>query len=229
MNTTKFKNLENAIRNESFKNLNRFKEGLNEPDSTLENILNSWHYKELMTAGAKKKQWTLDLLKDYLIERKKKEIQKSLDKELAHLQEVENASDLVSIDVSVEWKRSKTWGSNPNAEAKINSKVDFNRYYGSASGCGYDKESTSIAEAINQSNSFLKAIYEVKEANIQTDNRELFGYGSGYGILPRLEGGIGTSCYPTIFKKIGFDFHGVAHGKTFDVYTANKIQKEVMA
>lgn len=226
---TKFKNIENALRNETLKEFNRFVEGLSDAGTTTETLLNSWHYKELMTAGARKKVWELQPLKEYLIEREKKQLDKRLNEKLQELIRIENSQELVSIDVSIEWKRSKTWGNNPSAEAKVNTKNDFNRYYGSASGCGYDKESTAIAQAVNQSDSFKKMLYEIKENNINTDNRELFGYGAGYGILPYLEGGVGVSCYPAIFKKIGFDFHGVAHGKTFDVYTANKIQEGVTA
>lgn len=168
-------------------------------------------------------KWDIDSLKVFLIARKTKQTAKEIDKQLARLIAVQNAPDLQSITVSMEWKKSRMWGMNPNAEARINA-GDNSDYYqsGSIGGCGYDKGSTAVANAINQSNAVLKALYLVKEDNIAINNRELFGYGSGYGILPYFEGGVGVSCYPAIFDKIGFEFKTTASGKTFDVYTATK-------
>ena len=44
---------------------------------------------------------------------------------------------------------------------------------------------------------------------IQADNRNIFGYGSGYGILPYFEGGVGVSSYYKIFNTIGLEFKQV--------------------
>lgn len=76
---------------------------------------------------------------------------------------------------------------------------------------------------LNQSNSILKALYKVREKDTTTNLRDLFAYGAGYGICPRIEGGVGVSCYNAIFNKIGFEFKTSASGKSFDVYTITKI------
>jgi len=126
------------------------------------------------------------------------------------------------------------WGSNPRAEASyvyINEgKTLYNDVYsGSIGGCGYDKESTAVANCLNKIPQLMKALYEKKNkeykpTNKESDlNRNIFGYGSGYGIFPNFEGGVGTSCYPDIFKAIGFKFSKTASGKTFDVYTIEKL------
>ena len=73
-------------------------------------------------------------------------------------------------------------------------------------GCGYDKLSSAISEVLNEYKPLLKMLYEVKESNINTNNRELLGYGSGYGLLPYFEGGVGISCYYKIFNSIGLQF-----------------------
>jgi len=147
-----------------------------------------------------------------------------LHKEIEHIETVFNAPDMVSASVSIECKKSAMWGSNPSGSASV-SYADKSRNIfesGSISGCGYDKESTAFAHAINQSNSFLKALYVLKDANVETKNHDLFGYGSGYGILPRLEGGVGVSCFYRIFEKLGFKMDNAASGKTFDAYMINK-------
>jgi len=181
------------------------------------------YYGDLIPSSRKNYKWELQELKEYLIARKIKANDKYIAKQLTHLQTVENAGELESITVSVEWIKSRMWGNNPKADARVCDKqYGYNYESERVSGCGYDKESTAISQAINQSNEFLKAMYLHKEKHPKADNRELFGYGSGYGILPRLEGGVGVSCYPKIFETIGYKWSNTASGKTFDVYQAIK-------
>lgn len=190
--------------------------------------LHTWRFNELLPKGKKVDSMPLEELKAYLINRKQKKIYKVIEKEVADITTVMNAGTLISVKISVEWKRSRMWGANPTAEAWCSYiGIDGNRnsHYvksGSIGGCGYDKLSTAVADVLNQFNEVLKPLYTFKNKNIEADNRELIGYGSGYGILPRIEGGVGCSCYPTIFDKIGYNFHSVASGKTFDVYEITK-------
>ena len=52
-----------------------------------------------------------------------------------------------SITITIEWKKSRTWGMNPNANAQVEYKDGtYDTGSASASGCGYDKESTVIRE-----------------------------------------------------------------------------------
>jgi hypothetical protein len=217
-----FPRLFSAIIAEKQEQMKRFVNDLNEQTDVWE-ILKNWHYSTLLPAGKKKMVWELSDLKKYLISREQKKIDKEIVKQRERLTTVSKADNFEGATISVEWKKSRMWGNNPKAEARIE-KPDSRCFYesGSISGCGYDKESTAIAEAINQSNEFLKLLYLAKENDPTAKNGELLGYGSGYGILPRLEGGVGVSCYPRIFEKIGFDFHNSASGKTFDVYTITK-------
>jgi hypothetical protein len=195
-----------------------------EAEPSIESILGKWYFAELIPESSKRKKWaSVEELREYLKKRSLAKTEKRIAKELQHLETVGNAPDLVEITVSVEWKKSRMWGNNPTADAREQNAAGWERYTsGSIGGCGYDKHSTAVAQAVNQSNSFLKAMYEVRERDTTTSLRELFGYGSGYGILPRLEGGVGVSCYPTIFEKIGFKFANTAGGKTFDVHTISK-------
>lgn len=219
-----FPNLFSAIKAEQAERTNKFISDLNDycKCNPVEKVLSMWYYNELLPTSKKhKKDWQLDELKAYLIERRGKQDAKNIENQLSRLKTVSNAPDLISIVFNVEWKKSRMWGSTPRCEAKERTSDMYNYYdSGSIGGCGYDKESTAIANAANQSNSFLKALYLIKEQHPTVKNHELFGYGSGYGILPSLEGGVGVSCYPKIFEKIGFAWSNVGSGKSFDVYVA---------
>ena len=186
--------------------------------------LDTWYYNELMPKGSKKQFSSISEQREYLKARKQKAIQKELDKQFERISLISNAPDMTFATVSIEWKKSSMWGSNPNASVSVGYSDHSRNIFesGSISGCGYDKESTAFARAINQSHSFLKALYLMKDANIDKSNHELFGYGSGYGILPYLEGGVGTSCFYRIFEKLGFKMENTASGKTFDVYSISK-------
>lgn len=160
-----------------------------------------------------------------------KQIDKDTAEKLAKLERVANAPDLDYISICVEWKRSSTWGMNPTAYARTNTESTS----GHASGCGYDKESAAIAQALNQCDSVLKALYTYKENRMKEgqndhsgtactghDNRHIIGYGAGYSTIPYFEGGVGASCFWNIFKKMGFETHGDHSGKHSDYYHIGK-------
>lgn len=159
-----------------------------------------------------------------------KAIEKDTAAELAKLDRVAKAADLTFISISVDWVRSRTWGYNPHAEAHTNTGF----YSGTASGCGYDKEPAAIAEALNQCDSVLKALYTLKEKGLRAgksdrsktascgrSNGEICGYGAGYGAIPYFEGGVGSSCFWEILRKCGYKTSG-HHGKHSDYYSVEK-------
>lgn len=159
-----------------------------------------------------------------------KDIDKKTAAKLAQLERVANAADLTFISVSVDWVRSKTWGYNPHVEIRTNTGT----YYGTASGCGYDKESAAIANAFNKCDSILKALYQLKENGLRAgktdtsntactgvDNRNICGYGSGYSVLPHFEGGVGVSCFWSILKDCGYKT-SEHHSKHSDFYSIEK-------
>ena len=213
------KNLALAILNENVKN-NDFKLELIETltDTNIENL--DWRLLDLLTAGQKKKDFSIEELKEVLKDRLKKAIEKRNLKDLQKLN-FKDLEDIESVVINVEWKRSQMWGMNPNANAYINGVGEVSS--GSISGCGYDKQSTAVANVLNQIPQLIKKMYEVKENNIDVKNRELFGYGSGYGVLPYFKGGVGIGCYNKILNKIGYSFETVTSGKTFDVYKISKL------
>ena len=132
-------------------------------------------------------------------------IEKEHREKLQDLESAEAVPDAESVSIRVTWKRSRTWGYNPHAVVIVNG---VNRYEGKASGAGYDKLSTAIAEALNQSAVIRRALYQAKEKALQEgkngrSNRECIAYGAGYGVLPYFEGGVGLSSTECVFNACG--------------------------
>jgi hypothetical protein len=211
-------NLINALIEQDRKDFAKFVENINDYKEI--NLLLSV-YRRFIPSSSKGKKWdSIEQLREYIIKRCVAENQKELNLKIQKVKEVFAAPDVVSINISVEWKKSSTWGSNPTATAEIRlSDGSFERFVsGSITGCGFDKESTATAEALNQSNSVLKLLYAKKDSDITKSNRELIGYGSGYYVLPNFEGGVGFDCHRRIFEGFGFEVENSGSGKSFDVY-----------
>lgn len=219
-NTLLFPNLFTALCYEANSQSDKFKQSVNELKELKE--FDTWYFKDMLPKSKKITDFnTVEALKSYLCKRSDLYTKKKIESHLNHLLEVGQAAEFKYFNIQVEWKRSRTWGNNPRGDG-----YDYNGRYdsGSISGCGYDKLSTAVASVLNQSLALKKALYLEREKDVNTPLRELFGYGSGYRILPYFEGGVGTSCYPRIFEKIGFTFRQTASGKTFDCFevTSNK-------
>lgn len=220
-------NLINAIETQQATRLSDF----NATISEVQNIqhLDKWQFSDLLPKGKNLNNFkNLEDAKAYLLKRKEKQIKKEIENKLNFIKSISNAGELIDIKITVEWKKSKMWGSNPVAQCwygYTNNEGNFCRGHvtsGSIVGCGYDKQSEAVARCLNQINCVLKPLYVAKDKAIDKSNHEILGYGSGYGICPSIEGGVGVNCYPSIFNKIGYNFQTIASGKTFDVYTITK-------
>ena len=132
-------------------------------------------------------------------------LKKDLDGVLEKIRVVETAEKPEHILLWVDWKESRTWGKNPHVELIVGNKV----YRGTATGCGYDKESAAIAEALNAYPGALKILYETKNAALAGDesisNENAIGYGAGYGALPYYEPGVGVNTLVAILEKCGYN------------------------
>jgi hypothetical protein len=144
--------------------------------------------------------------------------------QLAKLEAAEKCEKQVkSLTITVEWKKSQMWGNNPRATLAVTYANNAYERYESESigGCGYDKESTAIGQVLNQVTALLREMYAVKN-EAKTNQRDCLGYGSGYGVLPYFEGGVGFSCHRDILEKLGFDYSHTSSGKRFDVYSFSR-------
>ena len=222
MKQVEFNNLTKAVTAKAKKDLTKFKRELKEDSK--EEILKGWYYKRYTTAATKRDAETMTktVLINKIIAKYIRDEEKKLQKQLEHIKTVANAKEVEMITINVDWKKSRTWGNNAKTEIFVRYTDNTSEHFESSrtSGCGYDKESTAISEALNQCNGVLKLLYKEKNKlkNFKQSNAIAIGYGSGYGILPQLEGGTGVSCMYEICNSIGVKFESISHGKTFDVY-----------
>lgn len=165
---------------------------------------------------------TLEELKEVMYKQLKREYNKMFDKDLQQLNDVLACEvEFTSVTITVEYVKSKTWGYCPKATITGGyTRIESSRI----TGCGYDKESTAIAEALNQFKPLMKLMYEAKE-RLYNDSTLEKPYGMGYGVLPYFEGGVGVSTYYRIAEFIGCKFESISSGKTFDVYRITKEDK----
>ena len=185
-------------------------------------IIDLWYYREKLTKRQieklNNKELTTKEVKKTLKKKITNEDEKRTNKELTKIETIKNANDfIIAINISVNWVKSPTWGYNPHATITTS---DGNITEGRASGCGYDKESAAIAAALNQNNGILKLLYNAKNKKMtlkNTNNHDLLGYGSGYGVLPYFEGGVGVSSLLNIFRKMGYNVTE-HHTKTSEFY-----------
>lgn len=191
-----------------------------ESDEGLRNYLTELRYKQY-------KQGTIDRVEAVAIACKRmgKQHKVKFENDIHKIEAVEKSKPLEYCKITVEWSKSSMWGLNPHAETRTNNGL----YYGTASGCGYDKESASIAEALNQDYSVLYMLYAKEDCRLgqkeDISRRDFVGYGSGYGVLPSFEGGVGVSSHKNIFENCGYKFETVSIGKTFNLYRAEKAVK----
>jgi len=214
------KNLKQQLINES-----------NEYKAMALNNINSLLHMERYATDIRRKQYanyeiTEEQYKRYTTNRLEKQYQKALNSKLEQLEFVTETGNIFKdATITVEWTKSRMWGNNPKAHIEYHyiDEDKNNRYsiVGSESigGCGYDKESTAIAQALNKINSLMTKMYQAKNDSNSNSSHEVLGYGAGYGVLPYFEGGVGVSAFYKIFNNLGLEFKSVAHGKTFDVYT----------
>lgn len=224
------KNLINAIRNEKLTRLEEFKKEINDfkHAELLEQCGRYRRFSSLIPKGKDLTKFTAEELKAYLIEREQKQVYKDIEVKANDVKTVFGAGKLISVKIQIEWVRSRTWGANPKGEMWVyfeNKEGNRESAYfqcGGIGGCGYDKTSTATANLLNQSIECLKPLFVKKNKATDKHNHELLGYGAGYGLLPRFEGGVGVNCHKRIFEALGYKFETTASGKNFDAYMITK-------
>lgn len=120
------------------------------------------------------------------------------------------------VRICVEWHASRTWGANPTSTVEVFSVKNYEFKTGYASGCGYDKESASIANAMNQCDHLKALLYRAKEKALKRGEALPYGLGN-YSALPHFEGGVGVSCFLHFFESLGAKVESV-HGKSSSFY-----------
>ena len=164
--------------------------------------------------------------KEKLIKYLTKQNEKRLNAYLNQIEVISKAEDFKEdFVITIEWKKSRMWGSNPKAYTNEGFTSE------SIGGCGYCKLSTATAYALNSNLSILKLLYEKKNRDIKnfkgkdkknSYNREVLGYGSGYNVLPSFEGGVGVRSHEIICEGVGLVMEQISDTNSTDVYLIKK-------
>lgn len=118
------------------------------------------------------------------------------------------------LRVAIEWHKSRTWGNCPRLEYWCTTN-DGDVIYGDgigASGWGYDKESTVVAEVFNR-HCLGMAMRKYKR-----NKKQQIPYGVRLGRYAYYEGGVGISSYRQIAEWLGGKMEHTACGRTYDEY-----------
>lgn len=136
----------------------------------------------------------LVILKSYY---KKHYMDKELDRVKDDLDWVFNGKRrIVRMRIDTEWKESRSYGLNAYTKAYVtyeNGETEMFESESWTSGCGYDKYSTSIASALNNSAAVRNMLCTEKVK------------GCAIGCDGSLYGGVGEKCYFNAFSRLGFD------------------------
>lgn len=117
------------------------------------------------------------------------------------------------LEIEIVWVKNRTWGVIPHASM---SWEDTNGWHyeenaAIASGWGYDKSSSVVAERFNKVCSGM--LWNKRRS------RKKVPYGIYFrGYFPYFEGGVGMGCYPSIAAFLGGKMEHVADTKTYDKY-----------
>lgn len=220
-----FENLRNAVNANFDKQAAKFAADLE--TITVAEALKRWYYFDRMTpaalemvkaaAVADQDATIPEAARAKMMKRYNSENEKNRARYLEKLDRAEAAEPLTSAAIVVDWTRSHTWGWNPTATVTCNG--NYNRQTkGSASGCGYDKESAAICEAFNANPSIMRALYE------HAEHGGKFPYSvNTYAGIPYFDGGCGVTCNYSVFEAMGYKFSDVAHSRHgADVYSINR-------
>ena len=216
----KMKELKQAIKEEAEKEIIK---GIESVTKNLNKCL-SWHGKQYQGDEETQKQKLLRFIK--------RRVRATEAERLAKVEAVEASNDFGGeLIITLEWKKSYMWGMNPRAS------TNYGFQGSSIGGCGYCKTSTATAEALNSHAPILKALYlkecerlrELKKSTMSKEDQEKYlsrrsfvGYGTGYGVMPYFEGGVGVSSHESTCKKIGLNMRSISDTPHVNVYIVDK-------
>ena len=149
---------------------------------------------------------TLEKAQQIAIKKATKEIEKQTNKKMDQVKNIYATIENIE-DTNIIVQHKKT---NLGYQYKAILATDTLRIEGKyTGGWGYDKLSTAIAEVLNQYQPLMKLMYNYiddkmfEEGSLTINNHKVLGYGSGYGILPYFEHGVGVSSFYKIFDNLG--------------------------
>ena len=195
-------NLMNSLRLEGKKELEKVVKSIEVGNM---NTIN-FYITDLRKQQLKDGKITLEKVQQIAIKKATKEMEKQIAKKMDQVKNIDSTiENIEDINIIVQTKKT-----NLGYQCKATLATDTLRIDGKyTGGWGYDKLSTAIAEVLNQYQPLMKVMYKYiddkmwEEGSLTINNHEVLGYGSGYGILPYFENGVGVSSFYTIFDNLG--------------------------
>jgi hypothetical protein len=152
--------------------------------------------------------------KEYKIERYIKDFEK---KAIAYFTQIKNLIKTTTlpniIRIDVNWYIKSAYGWQASCEAWTGGEYLKGNKTG---GGGYDKESTAIANALNNSLSLRVALWQ------ELKGEKHYGFGNyGNKRIPSFHGGVGTNCFLNMFEVLGYKVQSIST-KYSNVYILEK-------
>lgn len=195
-------NLLNSIRLEGKKELEKVVKNIEAGNM---NTIN-FYITDLRKQQLKDGKITLEKVQQIAIKKATKEIEKRTTEKMDQVKNIyatiENMED---INIIVQHKKTNLGYQYKATLATDTLRID-GKYTG---GWGYDKLSTALAEVLNKYQPLTKLMYNYiddkmwEEGSLTINNHKVLGYGSGYGILPYFEHGVGVESFYKIFDNLG--------------------------
>ena len=195
-------NLLNSLRLEGKKELEKVVKNIEAGNM---NTIN-FYITDLRKQQLKDGKITLEKVQQIAIKKASKEIKKQATKKMDQVKNIyATIEGMEDINIIVQHKKT-----NLGYQYKAILATDTIRIEGKyTGGWGYDKLSSAIAEVLNQYKPLMELMYNYidnkmwEEGSLTINNREVLGYGSGHGILPYFESGVGVSSFYKIFDNLG--------------------------
>ena len=151
---------------------------------------------------------TLEKVQQIAIKKANKKIEKQTAKKMEKVKYIDSTiTNMQDINIIIQHKKTNLWYQYKAILATDTLRIE-GKYTG---GWGYDKLSSAIAEVLNQYHPLMKLMYKYiddkmwDEGSLTINNHKVLGYGSGYGILPYFESGVGVSSFYKIFDNLGLN------------------------
>lgn len=128
-------------------------------------------------------------------------------------EEITNQPRIKRVEINIEWKRNRQWGYCPRATAfytTFSGKSGKVESY--ASGYGYDKKSTVVADCLNQ---IARGMIWAKR---RARGKKPYGVNISKDYIPSFEGGVGMSCYYSVAEFLGGKMEETANASNFDKF-----------
>lgn len=183
----------------------------------------------------RQRQKPINEIKDILLKKETAAINKAFTEIFAKLENYENASPAKVVELSIDWTTGSVDGWQAKASVWVSTTANTSRSTEGrkTGGGGYDKRSTTSANAFNQSPEILALICEKLEKKSQKyitdtlggkkgDARDFLGYGLNFFLLPSFAGGVGIESHQMIFEALGFKTTAQHSSKFNDFYVFEK-------